>query len=75
MRTIIDLPENQINELQKLTQSKQVSRAEIIRRAVNDYIVHHRTDHSDQAFGILKLRHKQLTDGVDYQNDIRSEWE
>ena len=41
MRTIIDLPESQLAALRELEQRKHVSRAELIRQAVAQYVMHH----------------------------------
>jgi len=72
MRTIIDLPDAQIEALRRLEQRDNVSRAELIRQAVADY-VSKRVEHAD-AFGAWKAR-KVKVDGVEYQRKIRDEWE
>lgn len=72
MRTIVDLPEEQIEALKRLSEQSLLSRAELIRRAVAEYLQHHRTDMTDSAFGIW--RHKQR-DGLDYQRERRQEWD
>ena len=38
MRTIVDIPDAQIKILTQLSKKKKISRAEVIRRALTDYI-------------------------------------
>lgn len=38
MRTIIDLPDDQIRRLGEICRREDVSRAEVVRRAVADYL-------------------------------------
>lgn len=71
MRTIIDLKDHQIRELAVLCQQTRLSRAELIRRAVNEYLQHHSPDRDDSAFGLWKDR---VEDGLEYQQRIRAEW-
>jgi metal-responsive CopG/Arc/MetJ family transcriptional regulator len=52
MRTIVDLPEEQIETLKHLSEQSKVSRAELMRRAVADYLCHHQMDGVEDAFGI-----------------------
>lgn len=47
------------------------SRAAIIREAVDLYLKEHYVSDSTEAYGIWK---DDITDGVDYQRNIRSEW-
>jgi predicted transcriptional regulator len=71
MRTVIDLPDDQIPLLKDLADALKVSRAELIRRAVADYLRRFETPPDDTAFGIWKERGE---DGLDYQVRMRSEW-
>ena len=72
MRTIVDLPEEQVEILKQLSKQSRLSRAELMRRAVAEYIQHHHSGASDDAFGIW--RH-QFRDGLAYQHKLRDEWE
>lgn len=72
MRTIIDLPTAQIEALRRLEERDNVSRAELIRQAVAEYVVKH-VEHTD-AFGAWKGRRPKV-DGVAYQQKLRDEWE
>lgn len=71
MRTIVDLPEQDIQTLDGLCAREHISRAEAVRRAVSGYLKTHRAGDDNVAFGMWKER-KQ--DGLRYQYDIRDEW-
>ena len=73
MRTIIDLPESQLAALRELEARKKVSRAELIRQAVAQYVVRH-TETSD-AFGAWKPALRRPADGLTVQKKLRSEWD
>ncbi len=73
MKTLIDIPEQQINELKNLCQSQGLSRAEIIRRAISVYIEQHKSQDAD-AFGLWKHKNPQTDDGLQYQKSLRDEW-
>ncbi len=72
MRTIIDLPPEQIEALKQMGIHSRLSRAELVRRAVAEYIGRHQLDQNDNAFGLWKDR---VIDGVEYQQRLRMEWE
>ena len=71
MRTIVDLTERQIAELDKLSRSKAVSRAELVRRAVDRFLADDVPDRAS-AFGAWKKGAKR--DGLAVQRRIRKEW-
>lgn len=71
MRTIIEIPEEDIKKLDVLCHTFRISRAEAIRRAVNQYLVENRPDMED-AFGIWK---KRKIDSLRYEKGIRKEWD
>jgi hypothetical protein len=73
MRTIIDLPESQLAALAELERSKNVSRAELIRQAVAQYVRSNVSQNS--AFGAWKKSTKPAKDGVTTQRKLRSEWD
>lgn len=72
MRTIVELPDEQIEALKHLSEQSKLSRAELMRRAVAEYIKRHGTASDKEAFGIWKGRPR---DSLDYQRELRSEWE
>jgi len=67
MRTIAEIPEQDIQGLDALCGREHISRAEAIRRAVVDYLKVHQSD-VDAAFGLWQGRNR---DGLAYQDDIR----
>ena len=71
MRTILDLPDDQVERLAEVCRRDGISRAEAVRRAVSDYLDAQRAPERDDALGIW--RDRQL-DGLDYQREVRREW-
>ncbi len=71
MRTLIDLPNPQIQALAALCERTKQSRATIIREAVADYIERHSTRPVDAAFGLWG---SDGIDGLAYQEKVRAEW-
>ncbi len=71
MRTLVDLPEAELEQLTVLSKVRRVSRAELIRQAVAGYLEQNRTGLED-SFGLWK---KKAVDGVEYQERLRGEWE
>ena len=66
----VDIPEDELEELNSLSRSRKVSRAELIRQAVAGFLAENRTGIED-SFGIWKQRG---VDGVEYQEKLRREW-
>ena len=73
MRTIIDLPETQLAALRYLEERKKVSRAELIRQAVAQYVV--RNIEAPDAFGAWNTKKTKTTDAVVTQRKLRAEWD
>ena len=71
MRTLVDIPEDELEELNLLSRSRKVSRAELIRQAVARFLAENRAGLQD-SFGIWSRRG---VDGVKYQEKLRGEWE
>ena len=72
MRTIVDLPDKQIEALKRMSASVRLSRAELMRRAVDEYLARHQPVPDDEAFGLWK---KRKIDGVAHQERSRAEWD
>jgi metal-responsive CopG/Arc/MetJ family transcriptional regulator len=73
MRTIVDIPEEQIQALKILGEIENTSRAELVRRAVAEYLSSRQPDEArDSAFGIWRERGQ---DGLEYQESVRREWD
>lgn len=71
MRTIIDLPADQLNQLEAICRSEQISRAEAIRRAVALLVRHRRASSPHPAFGLWR---GHAESGLEYQERLRAEW-
>jgi metal-responsive CopG/Arc/MetJ family transcriptional regulator len=71
MRTLIDIPDDDIGLLKKLSKASSVSRAELVRRAIAQYLATHRLAHKADAFGLWADRRE---DGLAYQKRVRGEW-
>ena len=70
MRTLIDIPNNELERLDSLAREEHRSRASMVREAIAEYLVNHETS-SDSAFGLWG---KRAIDGLAYQKKVRSEW-
>jgi metal-responsive CopG/Arc/MetJ family transcriptional regulator len=71
MRTIIELPEDQIRDLAELCRRERISRAEAIRRAVAEYARRRNAGDARKAFGLWRARRR---DGLAYERRLRREW-
>jgi metal-responsive CopG/Arc/MetJ family transcriptional regulator len=71
MRTLVDIPEDELEELNSLSRTRKVSRAALIRQAVAGFLAENRAGLED-SFGMWK---KREVDGVRYQEKLRDEWE
>lgn len=73
MRTIIDIPDSDIEQLRRIQRKRSVSRAELIREAVTKLVISEQQSEMKEspAFGVWKDR---AVDGVKYQEDMRTEW-
>lgn len=71
MRTLIDLPDPDLQALTDIAQRSGVSRAAVIREAVADYLARHSRPDTESAFGLWG---RQTPDGVELQRQLRDEW-
>jgi metal-responsive CopG/Arc/MetJ family transcriptional regulator len=71
MRTLVDLGDNQLQELDQLSKEEKRSRAALIREAIDDFLAKRRSKHEGDAFGLWG---KRKVDGLVYQERVRSEW-
>ncbi len=71
MRTLIDLPDAQIQALAALCDRVRQPRTAIIREAVAEYIDRHATKPAAAAYGLWG---PEAQDGLTYQEQARSEW-
>lgn len=76
MRTLVDLPEQDLRQLSELSKERKVSRAHLVRCAVAKYleeeIKENKNDTLDKLFGVWKDRN---IDGLEYQEQMRKEWD
>jgi metal-responsive CopG/Arc/MetJ family transcriptional regulator len=70
MRTLVDIPDKQVEILAEISKSMNLSRAELIRRAIDDYVYKHKPQ-PIEAFGLWK---NNDVDGLTYQEQARAEW-
>ena len=71
MRTLIDIPENLLAEIDSLAKREKISRAEAVRRAMAEYVAKRSISKPDAGFGIWKSKR---IDALDYEDSLRGEW-
>ena len=71
MRTIIEVPDDDIKHLDCIVKQQNKSRAAIIREAIRIYLESKTVDSDKSAFGIWK---EKKVDGIHYQEQVRSDW-
>ena len=72
MRTIVEIPDKLVKSLDEMGERNACSRAALIREAVAEYLANKTHNSPEKAFGIWK---NKKVDAVEYQRDLRSEWE
>ena len=72
MRTIVDIPRENLASLDILGAQERVSRTELIRRAIEDYLRAHTASDPKAAFGIWKKKPKNA---LEFQRQLRREWD
>lgn len=71
MRTIIEVPDDDIRNLDRIVEQQKKSRAAIIREAIRLYLKSRVVSSDEAAFGIWK---EKKVDGLEYQAEVRSDW-
>jgi metal-responsive CopG/Arc/MetJ family transcriptional regulator len=71
MRTLIDIPQPDLENLDALSAKRNLPRAAVVREAIAEYLARHAHD-SSQAFGLWGEQKRR--DGVAYQRKVRAEW-
>ncbi len=71
MRTLVDIPENDLTALDAIAVVENVSRASLIRKAVNAFLSQNSLGERSEAFGLWG---DNKIDGLAYQDRIRGEW-
>jgi Ribbon-helix-helix protein, copG family len=72
MRTLVDIPELELEALNALSKARSTSRAELVRLAIKAFIESNRPATSRDGFGLWKGKG---IDGLEFQRRIRSEWD
>jgi metal-responsive CopG/Arc/MetJ family transcriptional regulator len=71
MRTLVDIPDQDLAALDRLSARRRVSRAKVIRQAVSEFLTKSRGGEAEAAFGLWR---DAPIDGLEYQDRARSEW-
>ncbi|WP_438751150.1 ribbon-helix-helix protein, CopG family [Pararhizobium sp. O133] len=71
MRTLIDITKLQVQSLEDIAKAENLSRAAIIRAAIDEYIMRRHRKESDEAFGLWS---GSGIDGLAFQEKVRDEW-
>jgi predicted transcriptional regulator len=71
MRTLIDLPDTQIQALAELCERVRQPRAAVIREAVAEYLERRTAKSIEAAYGLWGA---EAMDGLAYQEKARAEW-
>lgn len=71
MRTSIRIDDAQITALDRLAQQENVSRASLIRRAIDDYLQRQQGSLPADAFGLWA---NETIDGLAFQEKMRDDW-
>ncbi len=72
MRTIVDIPDEVIESLDRLRAERGCSRAAVIREALEDYTRVNAVEEMQSAYGMWAKRKR---DGLKVQQDLRDEWD
>ncbi|MDK4736883.1 CopG family transcriptional regulator [Rhizobium sp. CNPSo 3490] len=67
----MDIGDPEVKALDRLAQREKMSRAALIRKAINDFLARNNADVEAEAFGLWGDRQ---IDGLTYQENMRSEW-
>ena len=74
MRTLVDIPDDHLEELTKLAEREKVSRAALVRQAVAELLASKRKARGAGIAAAFGLWSDRDDDGLAYQERLRSEW-
>ena len=74
MRTLIDIPDSDIDWLDRKAAAEGKSRAAVVREAIERFRHAEARNGIERFFGLWKQRH-DVGDGLDYQQRVRGEWD
>lgn len=72
MQVKLELSDEQVAELERISAQRQRPREELLQHAVALYLAPERKPHLLDFFGVLKGR---VEDGLVFQNRMRQEWD
>jgi hypothetical protein len=72
VRTIVDLTDRQIADLDRLSKKHDLSRAELVRRAVDRYLAEMAPDRA-AGFGLWRRAGAKI-EGLAFQRRMRKDW-
>lgn len=71
MRTILEIPKEKVMALDMICRSEKISRAELVRRAIDKYLLDIPKARREASFGIWKSK---KIDSLKYEKSLRDEW-
>jgi predicted transcriptional regulator len=71
MRTLVDIPDDQVSALTELGERRKLPRAVLIREAIGEYLARRSRAREQDAFGLWGA---DAMDGLAYQRKSRAEW-
>lgn len=71
MRTLVDIGDKEIQALDELAAEENVSRAALIRRAIDDLLQKQTKKAVSDAWGLWR---EEAKDGLAFQEELRQEW-
>ena len=72
MRVLIDIPSEQMQDLDRLRRKHRVPRTALIRKAISAYVDQERESQAQEAFGIWK---DHPVDALTFERQLRQEWD
>ena len=72
MRTLVDIPEKELRQLNLLATQEKISRAEAIRRAIDSYL--RKAIDTGDAPDVFGLWAKKRLSSLEYEDRVRKEW-
>lgn len=71
MRTLVDIGNAELKALDRIARKLNVSRAALIRQAIDGFLKVQASKTEDDAFGLWG---DHAIDGIAYEEDLRREW-
>ena len=71
MRTILEIPKEKVMALDMVCRTEKISRAELVRRAIDKYLLDMPKARRDASFVIWKSK---KIDSLKYEKSLRDEW-